>query len=57
MHAAYVARPLADAAPPGPSKPLGEAPAVPPTPWPRQLAVLVRRYLAIIRADRGVRPS
>jgi ABC-type multidrug transport system ATPase subunit len=54
LHERHVRRPLSDAGPAGPSAAPVPQPPPPPTPWSRQLWVLLRRYLAVLRADRGV---
>lgn len=54
LHERYVRTPLEKA---GPARPAAVAPPPPPPPptgWGRQLSVLVRRYLAVTAADRGV---
>jgi ABC-type multidrug transport system ATPase subunit len=54
LHDRHVRRPLDDAGPAGPTAAPVPQPPPPPTPWLRQLWVLLRRYLAVLRSDRGV---
>jgi hypothetical protein len=49
-----VHRPLSDAGPAGPTAAPIPQPPRPPTPWARQLWVLLRRYISVLLADRGV---
>lgn len=54
LYERHIRRALSDAGPAGPSAAPIPQPPPPPTPWARQLWVLLRRYLAVLRSDRGV---